>query len=1311
MNSRVTTSMMYGTLINSLHENSRRVLDLQRQLSTMRRYARLSDNPSVIARSLKLEAALKDNKIYRETHDNATAMLKHSEAALNQIVEAARAIRGLVVRAGDGTLPREQVTDIARQINENKKTILNALNTKVAGKYLFGGTDTGAKPFVIGPDGHIKYQGSNERIRYEIEEGLLADVSFAGTEVAVKNERSHFICSHEVPADWKWTGREEKVQITVGNRTLSVYIPEQWIDEVATGKTKSTDYNRFRDPGEVSGISLDDLATLVNRALKEQGADMLVTATVEKDPNTNMQRMVLKSNTGEPVGITGWPDTDYLPMPQSIAGLAFPKSGTTGTPPGVTVKTPDWNHSMLVGSTEVKLAGLAGKTLTVSAGGTTTNHTFAADPADLDALVSELNGAGGVLPPNVTARIQNGKLVLTSSNGDAIRVDGTAAEQLFGGVRVSEKTKYHGMMGTANTLGWRDDTLGKGISLELNGQTYNFTFDGKRSITDLVNEINAKVPMDAGDLPVASVVSGRLVLQSSRGQITVKDHGTAGGVRQLLGYDGPVKSSTSSVTVQLDGKQPIKVYANEGDDLTKIAEKLNSIEGLYARTSADKDQLVVTAQRIGKLPTDPLSVPAAAEKPHYPSFTLKGEGMGMALFDYAFSSDPETGVQRGIIGSKEQTRPVDHSHMDVFDYLGMETGMKSVEFAPGRKLVVPPGKPLHWRVMSGSHVADITLNPGEYTLADLADRLKNAGAGWLDVTVDVFRSPGVYSEDDHEKGLGTSHNEEKATNRLVIRAPGGAPVQFLDMNGQRYAEELGLSTAVRTDPDMGVKDIEFPTAPCLDDDLGVRLRVQMSCGKAYDVRLSRKDVTDPATGFVDRVKVMREIAKQVNEQAGEELMKVAIPVDENGKEIPNSASLYTVTGESFSVVDLPVSDPAWADYSGGIAAQMGIHTGVTSNMGAKKGGAAAGLKDNEKIGKAGTIRFESLGRKVEIDISADDTVKSVMDRLRSQAGDWLYVNYFDAKMGNKNGQGGDYPILSIAAKDGSAVNVVDVKGSVAREKLALNTSIQGEKSFFDAVGNLLPAEMWEEGQTPARTFDITVAGYTHTIDLTAMRDTNGNGKLDAQDLVATINARMQDYDVRAELNKDGHLVLWSPRGYSITAKASQLKADGSFDSDITNTFFGAGVSAKTSYRGGYKLEDAARPGPNGDNTMHTQNVTIRSGANQRKQDIFGVLDDVIAAVKSENRTAISDVMLPRIDRFIDNLLKVLSTNGALQNRYESSKARLVADDAQMTESLQDLVSIKPEEAMTELMMAKFMQEASLSVISQIIQPTLLNFLR
>ena len=188
-------------------------------MSTMRKYARLSDNPSAIARSLSLESSLRANEAYRGTHDNALTMLKHSEAALDKVLNAAQKIRTLVIQAEDSALGRDDLTKIADQIEAKKREILDALNTKVAGKYLFGGTDTGTKPFVVGPDGRIKYQGSDERIKYEIEEGLLADVSFTGSEVMPKGEKSHFICSHEVPLDWKWTGREEKVQITVGSRT------------------------------------------------------------------------------------------------------------------------------------------------------------------------------------------------------------------------------------------------------------------------------------------------------------------------------------------------------------------------------------------------------------------------------------------------------------------------------------------------------------------------------------------------------------------------------------------------------------------------------------------------------------------------------------------------------------------------------------------------------------------------------------------------------------------------------------------------------------------------------------------------------------------------------------------------------------------------------------------------------------------------------------------------------------------------------------------------------------------------------------
>jgi len=77
-------------------------------------------------------------------------------------------------------------------------------------------------------------------------------------------------------------------------------------------------------PPRLRRIQLDSYITrIVDRDLEEQGADMLVRASVEKDLASGRQQMVIKSHTGEKVGITGWATTDYMPMPQSIAGIQF----------------------------------------------------------------------------------------------------------------------------------------------------------------------------------------------------------------------------------------------------------------------------------------------------------------------------------------------------------------------------------------------------------------------------------------------------------------------------------------------------------------------------------------------------------------------------------------------------------------------------------------------------------------------------------------------------------------------------------------------------------------------------------------------------------------------------------------------------------------------------------------------------------------------------------------------------------------------------------------------------------------------------
>ncbi|MBQ7577268.1 MAG: flagellar hook-associated protein FlgL [Synergistaceae bacterium] len=1233
MYSRLTTSTMYGSLLSSLQESQRNVQELQKQIATGNKYTSLADNPSAISRSLSIQSALTANAQYQENTNNAITLLRHADSALNNVLDAAQAIRNLVVEASDGALDSSQLRDISDQIEANKKIMLDNLNTKVAGQYIFGGTDTTTRPFVELSDGSIQYQGSDDRIKYALSDSLLGDVNFSGSDIVPTDENTYFICSHYVPIDWVWTGREEKVQITVGNRTLSVFIPEDWQDydsnKTNSGNVNYSDDNGYRDPNEVSGISLDDLATIINNSLEQQGADMLVHASIEKDYENGVQQMILRSNTGEKIGITGWPDTDYMPMEATLTSLEI-------------------------------------------------------DDNTWDKVIYDDSNLGGT----------------------------------------------SGLMGTTNIVGWHGTTNSGTLTISVNGTDYDFDLSQYTTSTALIDDINSKISGAGDGTPFASMtsgnLSGRFIFQlpnkddNNNGSIddsevnTITVTGTGNALNELFGTSASsITSTSSSLTIKVGDKDAstAKIFINEGDTLEEVADKINAIAGVYSRTSGDGTRLIVTAQRTGQLPDDRLAINEALEALNYPSITITGDGGALNMF--TFGTD-------NAVKAQYTNRILDHSHIDIFDYLGMETAMKSREFNPQNEtFTVKQGEQLHWKVMSGGKSVEIKLNPGDYSLDYIADRLKNAGAGWLEVTV---------SEDKNDDwGRGTLDSEE-ATQRLVIRGFNGEQVLFLDMNSYNYADKLGLSTALRTDAytdtaaGTGTKCVNFPSAPCVDDNVGIQLRVQMNCGMTYDVNIKRAEVINPETGFVDRNKVMRAIVDGVNSQAGESIMGYNAHVDSTGSELEDSSAIYFLSGEAFTVVDMPFSDPEWNDYSGGIAAQMGIHGGVTSNL--KK--TLIPMKDNATFDEAysdasenfreGTIRFENLGHSVEIDVSADDTVKDIMDRLRIQAGDWLYVNYYDEHMGQDATRNtGDYPLIAISSVDGSAVNIIDVKGHIAQDALGISTGIQGRLNSDGTSNGIMNLEWDIENQTfPATTLEITVAGYSHTIDLTELRDITNDSVIKADDLTEFINARMQDYDVRSEINEDNELVLWSNRGYTV-----EIKFLDDSGNDITvSDFLGDETLQRTYYRGGYNLEgNSYGTDSRGldsssiyDSGIHTQNATIRSGANTAKQNGFGVINDIVAAVNAGNRDDLVEKMIPKIDNFINNILTVMSSNGALQARYNYNNDRLTSENAIMTENYDTLVKIDPADAISQLMVADYMYQANLAIISRLIQPSLLDFL-
>ena len=1242
MYSRLTTATMYGSLMDSLNQSQRKIQDLQRQIASGNKYTNLAENPSAVARSLQVQSAINANDKYQQNTTNAVTLLRYADGALNNVLDAAQAIRSLIIQAGNGSLDSTQLKDITAQIEANKQIILDNLNTRVAGQYIFGGTDTTTPPFVEQSDGSIVYQGSDDRIKYAVSDSLLGDVTFAGSDIVPVNDDSYFICSHYVPLNWTWQGREEKVQITVGNRTLSVFIPEDWSDndatKTSTSSTNSTDYNQFRDPNEHTGISLEDLAEIVNRSLKDQGADMLVHVSVVVDKENGTQQLIMKSNTGEKVGITGWPDTDYMPMPATITSKEF------------------------------------------------------------------------------------------DSNDDSWKIPD------------DDDSGIHGITGSTNILSWKGSDSSGILTIKTDSKTAEFDLTEIASSTDLVNALNKEFAGLSDGTPFASLsggnLSGRLVLQSEAGEITVSGDSLDelfGGseINEIFSGDttnpeslanASITSTVSAITIKVgeSDEGTTKIFINENDTLADLAEKINAVNGVYARTSADGQSLTILAQRIGEMPTDRLANNDAAEEAHYPALTITAEGGAVNLFE--FDEDQTT------IKAVSTRRQLDHSHIDIFDALGMETAMKSREFDPQETLTVADGTELHWRVISGGRSADIKLNAGEYNLEQLADKIRNAGAGWLEVTLE---------KDSDEAALTESGVDGEAkTQRLVIRGFDAEQVLFLDMNEYNYADQMGLSTALRTDgytdsrAGTGMKCVKFPSAPCVDDNVGIPVRVQMNCGMYYDVNIKRAEVINPKTGFVDRNKVMQAIVDGVNEQEGHTIMGLTVHVDSSGHEIDDSSAIYFLSGEAFTVVDMPFNDPEWNDYSGGIAAQMGIHGGVTSNL----KNTAIPMQDSSHTDRGtfadaysaatgndfegGTIRFANMAHSVEIDVGADDTVKDVMDRLRTQAGDWLYVNYYDEHMGQEAVRNsGDYPIIAISSADGSAVSILDVKGHVGQDMLGITTGVQTRiNPLFDSDGIMGDNFVWdiEDENFPATQLTLTVAGYSHTIDLTEIRNItpDADNEIRADDVAEFINARMQDYDVRAEINDDGELMIWSLRGYSISVN---FELDGAENPDVTSIFMGSESSSRSYYRGGWNLEgDSVSRGIEAGNMystgMHSQNATIRSGANTMRQNGFGVINDIISAIESGNRDDLTDKMLPKIDDFINNLLSVMSENGALQARYTYNGERLTQENAIMEETYDDLVRIDPAEAISQLMVADYMYQANLAVISRLIQPSLLDFL-
>lgn len=168
---RITNNMLTSQAILNINKRLFEHMKLTQQISTGRRINKVSDDPSGYVKSVRLEDR---NRYYEDIESafvNIRNLIRNYDQTLRSISNVSHRIRELAVHAANGTNNQHDRHALVSELEEIEKTLALFGNTKIDGKYIFGGYDADSPPVIQNPDGSYEITNSDDarkRIKLKI---------------------------------------------------------------------------------------------------------------------------------------------------------------------------------------------------------------------------------------------------------------------------------------------------------------------------------------------------------------------------------------------------------------------------------------------------------------------------------------------------------------------------------------------------------------------------------------------------------------------------------------------------------------------------------------------------------------------------------------------------------------------------------------------------------------------------------------------------------------------------------------------------------------------------------------------------------------------------------------------------------------------------------------------------------------------------------------------------------------------------------------------------------------------------------------
>lgn len=188
---RITNGMIVNRVLANLNNNMENLAAMRQQMSSGKTVSKPSDNPVYVARIMRLQSMVHEQKEYQNNMKDAKAFIDNAESAMGTVTDILNRAKELAIYGANGTNDDTDRMAQAVEVDELIDELIEVANSSFEGRYIFGGTKTETPPFKRDGD-TINYSGDGGAMQWEISKEVTLQVNIPGKEMFQSNSGDIF---------------------------------------------------------------------------------------------------------------------------------------------------------------------------------------------------------------------------------------------------------------------------------------------------------------------------------------------------------------------------------------------------------------------------------------------------------------------------------------------------------------------------------------------------------------------------------------------------------------------------------------------------------------------------------------------------------------------------------------------------------------------------------------------------------------------------------------------------------------------------------------------------------------------------------------------------------------------------------------------------------------------------------------------------------------------------------------------------------------------------------------------------------------